>query len=209
MDGIEQVVYYLLKTYPQLDASRVYTEGLSAGSATSTGLGIRKSYLFAAVGGFSAGILPGSFRFDCDRQSLLGEAIQKSGAVEMPYFSATGTSDTVVPFINKDNWQKNAFFAAWQIYQIMNGMSVTERPDFSKDTIFGITLENRETIWTNKGISMETGVLSKNGVPLIQMVAVNDYGHWNFKPAAKMMWDYFMQFSRDPQTKELIYHGRK
>ena len=45
--------------------------------------------------------------------------------------------------------------------------------------------------------------------PLIQMVAVNDYGHWNFKPAAKMMWDYFMQFSRDPQTKELIYHGRK
>ncbi len=56
---------------------------------------------------------------------------------------------------------------------------------------------------------METGVLSKNGVPLIQMVAVNDYGHWNFKPAAKMMWDYFMQFSRDPQTKELIYHGRK
>ena len=209
MDGIEQVVYYLLKTYPQLDASRVYTEGLSAGSATSTGLGIRKSYLFAAVGGFSAGILPGSYRFDCDRQSLLGEAIQKSGAVEMPYFSATGTSDTVVPFINKDNWQKNAFFAAWQIYQIMNGMSVTERPDFSKDTIFGITLENRETIWTNKGISMETGVLSKNGVPLIQMVAVNDYGHWNFKPAAKMMWDYFMQFSRDPQTKELIYHGRK
>lgn len=86
MDGIEQVVYYLLKTYPQLDASRVYTEGLSAGSATSTGLGIRKSYLFAAVGGFSAGILPGSYRFDCDRQSLLGEAIQKSGAVEMPYF---------------------------------------------------------------------------------------------------------------------------
>ena len=40
--------------------------------------------------------------------------------------------------------------------QIMNGMSVTERPDFSNDTIFGITLENRETIWTNKGISMPT-----------------------------------------------------
>ena len=127
----------------------------------------------------------------------------------MPYFSSTVTIYSVILFINKDNWQKNAFFAAWQIYQIMNGMSVTERPDFSKDTIFGITLENRETIWTNKGISMETGVLSKNGVPLIQMVAVNDYGHWNFKPAAKMMWDYFMQFSRDPQTKELIYHGRK
>lgn len=209
MDGVEQVVYHLLETYPQLDASRVYTEGLSAGSATSTGLGIRKSYLFAAVGGFSAGILPGSYRFDCDQQSLLNEATQKSGAVEMPYFSATGTSDTVVPFLNKDNWQENAFFAAWQIYQIMNGMSVTERPDFSKDATFGIALEKRKTIQTNKGISMETGELSKNGVPLIKMVAVNDYGHWNFKPAAKMMWDYFMQFSRDPKTKKLIYHGNK
>lgn len=209
MDGIEQVVYHLLETYPQLDASRVYTEGLSAGSATSTGLGIRKSYLFAAVGGFSAGILPGSYRFDCDQQSLLNEAIQKSGTIEMPYFSATGTSDTVVPFLNKDNWQKNAFFAAWQIYQIMNGMPVIKYPDFSKDSTFGIVLENRETIQTNKGISMETGVLSKKGLPLIKIVAVNDYGHWNFKPAAKMMWDYFMQFSRDPQTKKLIYHGNK
>lgn len=63
---------------------------------------------------------------------------------------------------------EECFFAAWQIYQIMNGMSVTERPDFSKDTIFGITLENRETIWTNKGISMETGVLSKMGYLLFR-----------------------------------------
>lgn len=209
MDGIEQVVYHLLETYPQLDASRVYAEGLSAGSATSTGLGIRKSYLFAAVGGFSAGILPGSFRFDCDQKSLQNEAIQKKGSVEMPYFSATGTSDTVVPFLNEDNWQENAFFTAWQIYQTMNGMTVTEAPDFNKDKTFGIVLQNRKTIQTNKGISMETGELMKDGMPLIKMVAVNDYGHWNFKPAAKMMWDYFMLFSRNTQTKELIYHGDK
>lgn len=208
MDGIEQVVYHLLKTYPQLDASRIYTEGLSAGSATSTALGIRKSYLFAAVGGFSAGVLPGAYRFDCNQESLQNEALQKRDVVEMPYFSATGTNDVVVPFLNRDNWQKNAFFAAWQVYQTMNGMPVVERPDFGKDATFGMALEDRETIQTNKGISMETGVLRKNGVPLIKLVAVNDYGHWNFKPAARMMWDYFMQFSRDPKTKKLVYHGK-
>ena len=208
MDGIEQVVYHLLKTYPQLDPSRIYTEGLSAGSATSTGLGIRKSYLFAAVGGFSAGVLPGSFRFDCNGESLMNEALQKRGAVEMPYFSASGTADTVVPYINKDNWKENSFFNAWRTYQTMNGMEVTVQPDFTKDATFGIELEDRQTIQTNKGISMETGVLRKDGVPLIKIVAVNDYGHWNFKPAAKMMWDYFMQFSRDPRSKKLIYHGK-
>lgn len=36
---------------------------------------------------------------------------------------------------------------------------------------------------------------------------VVDYGHWNFMPAAQVMWDYFKMFSRDPQTKKLIYHG--
>ena len=28
------------------------------------------------------------------------------------------------------------------------------------------------------------------------------------KNAAKVMWDYFKMFSRDPQTKKLIYHGK-
>ena len=87
-------------------------------------------------------------------------------------------------------------------------MEVVQEPDFTKDATFGIALEGRQTIQTNKGISMETGELRKNGVPLIKIVAVNDYGHWNFKPAAQMMWDFFKQFSRDPQTKKLIYHGK-
>jgi len=25
-------------------------------------------------------------------------------------------------------------------------------------------------------------------------------------PTAQIMWDFFKQFSRDPQTKKLIYH---
>lgn len=25
---------------------------------------------------------------------------------------------------------------------------------------------------------------------------------------AQVMWDYFKMFSRDPQTKKLIYHGK-
>lgn len=206
MDGIEQVVYDLLATYPQLDPSRVYAEGLSAGSATATGLGIRKSHVFAAVGGFSAGVLPDGYRFGYSKEALLNEAIQKRGVVEMPYFSITGTDDDVVPFLDKDNWRENSFFCAWQVYQTMNGLPVSQQPDFNADATFGIALENRETIETNKGISMETGVLTKEGVPLIRLVAVNDYGHWNFKPAARMMWDYFMMFSRDPETRKLVYH---
>ena len=48
--GIEAVVLELLKKYPQLDPSRIYAEGLSAGGFTATAIGITKSHLFAAVG---------------------------------------------------------------------------------------------------------------------------------------------------------------
>jgi hypothetical protein len=40
---------------------------------------------------------------------------------------------------------------------------------------------------------------------MIRLVAVMDYGHWNFVPTARIMWDFFMQYRRDPETKKLIY----
>ena len=52
---------------------------------------------------------------------------------------------------------------------------------------------------------METGQLYKGDVPLIKMVAVMEYGHWNFMPAARVMWDFFKHYSRDPETRKLVY----
>ncbi|MBO5983784.1 MAG: hypothetical protein J6P90_02045, partial [Rikenellaceae bacterium] len=79
--------------------------------------------------------------------------------------------------------------------------------DFEKDAVFGFTLKDRQTVVTNKGegIRMEIGQHYKGEKPLIRIVAVMDYGHWNFMPTAQVMWDYFKQFSRDPKTKKLIY----
>ena len=206
-DGIESVLYQLFAKYPQLDPSRVYAEGLSAGSMTATALGIKKSHLFAAVGGHSGGLLvnpvPGFPSFG----PLWDEAVQKRGAVEMPYCSVFGTKDNVVPYIRPDNWRNNGYLNAWNAYEQMNGMAVVREMDFSIDPVFAQPVRDRETIVTNKGdgITIETGVLYKGDVPMIKMVAVMDYGHWNFMPTARIMWDYFMHFRRDPETKKLIY----
>ena len=48
--------------------------------------------------------------------------------------------------------------------------------------------------------------MTKNNIPLIRYVVVDGYGHWNFQPGAELMWNYFKMFSRDYQTKKLIYH---
>jgi hypothetical protein len=40
---------------------------------------------------------------------------------------------------------------------------------------------------------------------MIRLIAINNYGHWNFKPAARLIWDFFRHFSRDMETKKLNY----
>ena len=206
-DGIENVLYQLFAKYPQLDPSRVYAEGLSAGSITATALGIKKSHVFAAVGGHSGGIFSGPFKGYTAFDLLWAEATQKRGAMEMPYCSVLGTADQVVPYIKPDNWKNNNYLNAWNAYEQMNGMEVVSELDFNIDPVFAQKLQDRETIVTNKGdgITVETGQLYKGSVPLIKIVAVMDYGHWNFQPTARIMWDYFKQFRRDPETKKLIY----
>lgn len=206
-DGIESILYQLFAKYPQLDPSRVYAEGLSAGSITATALGIKKSHVFAAVGGHSGGIFGGPFRAYTTKDILWDEATQKRGAVEMPYCSVLGTKDNVVPYIKPDNWKDNNYLNAWNTYEQMNGMEVVDELDFSVDPVFAQKMQDRETIVTNKGdgIVIETGQLYKGNVPLIKVVAVVNYGHWNFQPTARIMWDYFKQFRRDPETKKLIY----
>lgn len=201
LDGIETVIYQLLDKYPQLDPSRIYAEGLSAGSMTATSLGIRKSHVFAAVGGHSGG--GGSI-------SYWNEATQKRGAVEMPYCSVFGTLDTVVPYIKPDRWRGNGYLSAWNTYEQMNGMEVVSEMDFSIDPVFAQPVRDRQVIKTDKGpgITIETGQLYKGDVPLIRLVAVIDYCHWNFVPTAQVMWDFFKMYRRDPETRKLVYLGR-
>lgn len=209
-DGVEQVLYQLLAKYPQLDPSRIYAEGLSAGSMTATALGIKKSHLFAAVGGHSGGIFKGARGLFSNFDAMWDEATQKRGAVEMPYCSVIGTADTTVPYFTSDNYKDNSYLNAWNTYQQMNGMPVVMDLNFDIDPIFGFELKDRHAIKTNKGegIRMEIGQQYKGEKPLICIVAVMDYGHWNFMPTAQVMWDYFKQFSRDPETKRLIYNGK-
>ena len=204
-DGVESVIYQLLEKYPQIDPSRIYAEGLSAGSITATALGIKKSHLFAAVGGHSGGIFAVA-RF-CDENGLMDEALQKRGNVEMPYCSVLGTADKVVPFVSPDDYVGNGYLKAWNAYELMNGVPVVKDLDFQIDPVFGFALSNRQRIVTCKGdgIAVETGEVLKGNVPVVKIIAVMDYAHWNFKPTARMMWDYFIQFSRDPETKRLVY----
>ena len=209
LDGIEAVISVILQKYPQIDASRIYAEGLSAGAMTSNMLGVRKSHLFAAVAGHSGGIFSGNGLgyYAYGSEPLMNEAIQKRGNVEVGFCSVVGTHDDTIRFFNKDNWEGNPYLNVWRIYETINGMPVTGNLDFSVDSTFGFTLQDRTTIHTGKSedITIEFGQLYKDEKPMIRLMVINNYGHWNFKPAARLIWDFFRHFSRDTETKELRY----
>ena len=203
LDGIEMVVYELMRKYPQIDPSRVHTEGLSAGAMMSSALGIRKSHVFAAVGAMAGGIFPGGY-YQFGGDALLNEAVQKRGAVETGYIGVFGTDDDTILYPKSDDWKGNSLVNAWKLYETMNGMTVVENYDFSGDRIFGQPVRDHQTV-TQKGMQVQSGCLYKGDVPLMKLVAVEHYGHWNFKPAAQTMWEHFKHFSRDVKTKKLIY----
>lgn len=209
-DGIEIVVNELLKRYPQIDPSRIYAEGLSAGGFTATALGIRKSHLFAAVGAHSGGLFTHGFNLGfafMDPESLKSEAAQKRGYVQMPYFSVGGTSDDGVPFNSPDQPNGDFLVSAWKLYQYLNGLEIVDGVDLETYPFFGIPLVNRKRLETGKGHAMEIGdACNSEGIPLVRVVAVEHLGHANFVPDAELMWEYFRMFSRDPETKELQYN---
>ena len=226
LDGIELVINEVLEQYPQLDRSRVYAEGLSAGAFCATALGIHKSYLFAAVGANSGGVISGPlsegviYATGFSPKSLWADATQKRGHVQMPYFSIGGTIDGAVPHPShmdvRDQFpggvgapeilpsEESSIFQAWRLYRFMNGADLLEVFDSQLDALFGQSLENRSSCKI-KGFDVESGEVLVNGVPLMKLITVVDYGHWNFAPGAALMWDYFKQFSRNPDSGELIW----
>ena len=209
LDGIEAVISVIRHKYPQIDGSRIYAEGLSAGAMTSNMLGVRKSHLFAAVAGHSGGIFSGNGLgyYSYGSEPLMNEAIQKRGHVEVGFGSVVGTHDDTIIYLNKDNWEGNPYLNVWRIYETINGIPVTGDLDFNVDPTFGFALQDRTTIHTGKSedITIEFGQLYKDEKPMIRLMVINNYGHWNFKPAARLIWDFFRHFSRDTETKELRY----
>ena len=78
--------------------------------------------------------------------------------------------------------------------------------DLEKYPLFGLELKNRRRLETNKHHAMEVGdILDAAQLPVIRIVAVENFGHWNFVPGSALMWDFFKHWRRDPATGESVY----
>ena len=190
--GTMAVLGRVLQKYPQIDPTRVYLTGLSAGAMNSFTYGLNNISRIAAVAGASAPFGP----------SALLEAANtlKGRGKYLPMYSIAGTHDMYKPL--PVNATQRSFYTVIRAFAIANDITVPESPDLAVNELFGLKLEGEH--WGELGGTRALiGTLSNDQVALMKLVALDPYGHWNFKPAAADMWAFLSQFRRDLSTGKL------
>lgn len=203
-DRIVTWVEMLKATYPQIDEHRIYVTGLSAGCSASELYGVKYADVFAAVGGVSG---PG-----IDKEEIAKLANNWDGP-EVPWVYFCGDHD-FFGMIPVDLSSKNAFpvdengttiaqvdprvpiFPLIQSYLKVNGLDVPEDMDLTKNEWFGIEFDETNEIMLGKKKAQENVLFNKGGQAIVKMVAIYDQAHWNWKPEAAYLWEFFKGFSR-------------
>ena len=209
-EGVMNLIKDLKVKYPQIDSSRIYLTGLSIGGAESFLLGAKYSDVFAAVG-----IVAGVNVF-AEEVTEISENYT-GGEVPLLYICGDhdffqmipvdGSSQYGTQYLYGDQvWDEDEnthIFSSLQAYQKINGLEVTEM-DMSKNEYYGIGLDNQQ--WTKLGDKdMYTGTLSNENGVVMELAAVKDLAHWNYKPEAEYIWNFFKNYERNIENGELIF----
>lgn len=214
-DGLEgdkliEWINMLKVKYPQIDPSRIYITGLSAGGSASSLYGVKYNPIFAAVGAVSA---PG-----VDKGELAKLADSYTGS-EVPLLYICGDYD-FFGIIPVDSSSENSFqvapgvylqtvdpnvsiFSMIQSYQKINHLPISENYDMSLNKYYGISLDNEQWIKMGNKNTLEGSVSNENGL-IFKFAAIQNQAHWNYKPEAEYIWNFFKEYKRDVSTGELI-----
>ena len=87
-------------------------------------------------------------------------------------------------------------------FALLDDIAVPDVPDLAVNETFGLMLEAPG--WSELcGRRAMIGTLSNSKGVMMKLVALDPYGHWNFKPADEDMWAFFSRFRRDLTTGAL------
>ncbi len=190
VNDIITMINIVLEKYPQIDASRIYVEGLSRGATNSINIGLTQSATFAAIGSHSCGT---SLEYYDALTSVVNET---KDLIDMPMYFIAGTKDLFLPL--KEMGEDGGVLIALQLYQTLNNMEVTNFADLSDENslYFGMVLENLGYIENDGSLDIYGGTLSVDGTTMISLNAIEEWGHWNYEADAKLMWEFFSHYSR-------------
>ncbi len=184
---------HMLAKFPQIDPSRVYLTGLSAGAMNSLNWGVDNVSRIAAVAASSAPF---------STAALIENAAKvKADHNYLPMYFVAGTHDMYKPL--PVNETQRSFYGAIRAYALLDDIKAPDAPDLSLNELFGVKLDGQA--WGDMGGTRAlTGTLSNSQGVMIKLVGLDPYGHWNYKPAAADIWAFLSRYRRDLASGKLV-----
>jgi dienelactone hydrolase len=192
--ALTALVKYMLATYPELDASRVYAIGYSMGGGATYTVGYYDPGLFAAIAPIAG--------TNVDPTSA---EVAKFSNRQLPIYLSTSSYD--VRRLQAANGRINDNLAnqvkRWSGFNGVAPFSL----DFNAYKLSGFKGDS----WTIETVNDEhdsyTWYLNNDkGVPMVALNYVKDLIHALYPPYADIAWEYMKHFSRDQKTGAIHYN---
>jgi predicted esterase len=193
-DALAALTAYMIKTYPAIDASRVYASGYSMGGIATLAISTSHPRMLAAAVDMAGAVY--SFTKEMDAQSQ---------NTDLPFMFLTSAYDST----NNIKWEDgsltnhvqillNKFLAYNRMEQISFDFDAHPKNGFQADA-WSRNLLNRDHetyVWY---------LNNKQSVPLVALSYTADQIHALYPGYAAVAWNYMVHFSRDQKTGAIHY----
>ena len=97
-----------------------------------------------------------------------------------------------------------SMFEFIQAYQKINQLPVSETADLTLDPYYGVKLANQENSQLGDRTIHAGELLDDDGQTMIKLMAMEEQAHWNYRPEAAYIWDFFKGYQRNPDDGSLL-----
>ena len=195
--ALTAVAKYMLEKYPALDASRVYMTGYSMGGGATYLAAYHEPTLFAAIAPFAGSATP-----------MPEENAANFDGVELPTILSISAFDPagrrLAALEGNLNEAEQGMVSTWA------GINGKKLPafDFEKYPLFGQKADRTVTDTINDEFARTTWYFNnEKGEPRFAFIYMEDMVHALYPEYADMLWNFVKNYSRDPETKEIIYNA--
>ncbi len=194
-EALQALINYMIKTYPAIDASRVYASGYSMGGIATLSISTSHPKVLAAAVNMAGA------RYDFTK-----EMDAQFESTELPMMFLTSAYDSPLNILWEDgsitaNVQKvlNKFLG----YNKMSPLSF----DFNAHPKNGFKASAWSSMRLNGEDESDVWYLNnKNDIPMVALSYTENHIHALYPGYATVAWNYLKQFSREQKSGEIKYN---
>jgi poly(3-hydroxybutyrate) depolymerase len=195
-DVLPKLVKYMLKTYPALDASRVYVTGYSMGGAATLRAVNGDPSVFAAAIPMAAAPYTGT-----------PEQVAQFKKAHLPIMFTTSSFDLGGAFDQANGTIAAGYQTQLNLFLGYNGMKKIDAYDFKTYPVNGFKADRTERTRLNGEYDNYRWYINDaDGVPMVALAYTENLVHALYPEYAKVAWDFAKHYSRDQKTGAIKYN---